>query len=262
VFKPLAALGVLNAVVLFCLTEMVVPETTARFNSIYLQEVNKVSAVATVERNIWKKRDRAIYKIDRYDPVNQVMFGFTAYHVDDQFRLVKRLDSRRGEFVGNRWVLRDTLSQDIDPETGGSHVVFHEQLTVSLDLKPEVLKQVAKNSEEMNYRDLSAFIQQVEAEGDDATRYRVDLYNKAAFPVVCLVMCLFGTGIAFKRRLKDSLPVMVTCGIAVAFLYWVVMSFCRSLGYGEILPPVVAAWATNLIFLCAGGLILINEAKA
>ena len=110
----------------------------------------------------------------------------------------------------------------------------------------------------MSYNALRALIRKVEAEGYDATRYRVDLNYKIAFPVVCLIMCLVGTGIAVRGKLKEGLPVIVSYGMGIAFLYWIVLSFCVSLGYGEILPPVAAAWAANLIFLCVGGIVLIN----
>lgn len=115
-----------------------------------------------------------------------------------------------------------------------------------------------KTSDEMSFRALRALIQKVEAEKYNATRYRVDLNYKIAFPMVCLIMCFIGTGIAVRGKLKEGLPVIIAYGLAIAFLYYIVLSLCVNLGYGEILPPVVAAWAANLLFLCGGGVLLIN----
>ena len=47
-----------------------------------------------------------------------------------------------------------------------------------------------------------------------------------------------------------GLPVIIALGIGTAFLYWIFYSFCLSLGYGEMLPPAIAAWTANLVFLC------------
>lgn len=257
-FRPVAVLGILSTLFLFCLSELVVPATTARVNRIWLQDVQKVSALATQEKNIWIKGDNAVFNITQYDPVNQVMYGFSAYYVDGDFRLVKRLDAEQGSFQNNKWEFENLLLQELNPITGQPEVTFHDRESLIIELLPDDLEQVAKTSDEMSFRDLRALIKKVEEEGFDATRYRVDLNDKIAFPVVCLIMCFVGTGIAVRGTLKEGLPVIVAYGMVVAFLYYIIRTFFITLGYGGYLPPVVAAWAANILFLCGGGLLLIN----
>jgi lipopolysaccharide export system permease protein len=64
-------------------------------------------------------------------------------------------------------------------------------------------------------------------------------------------MGLIGIGLTARRQLRSGLPISIMYGLTIGFTFWVFQSFCLSLGYGEILPPIVAAWAANLIFLCA-----------
>ena len=40
--------------------------------------------------------------------------------------------------------------------------------------------------------------------------------------------------------------------IGIAFLYWTGYGLFTSLGYGEVLPPLVAAWMANVVFLFFG----------
>jgi lipopolysaccharide export system permease protein len=61
-----------------------------------------------------------------------------------------------------------------------------------------------------------------------------------------------GVGIAANRKIGSSLPGAIAVGIGAAFLYWILHSFCVSLGRGEVLPPVVAAWTANFVFACFG----------
>ena len=96
--------------------------------------------------------------------------------------------------------------------------------------------------------------------GYDAVAYRVDLHAKPAFPVVCLIMGAVGVGIAAHRRTGSSLPGALSIGIGAAFMYWILNSFCISLGRGEVLPPVVAAWAANFVFACFGGIMVQSAA--
>ena len=64
--------------------------------------------------------------------------------------------------------------------------------------------------------------------------------------------------IAFRGKMKEGLPVSIAYGIGIAFLYWIFYSFCVSLGYGEMLPPIIAAWTANFIFLAFAVFILLN----
>ena len=119
------------------------------------------------------------------------------------------------------------------------------------------LKRVMRKSEEMSFKELLSYIEKVETEGYDATSYRVDLQAKIAFPFVCIVLCLVATGISFRGRISEGLPVVIAYGLGIVFLYWIFNSFCISLGYGEMLPPLIAVWTANLIAACVGVLILL-----
>lgn len=255
-FKPVAALGVLGAVLLFLLSDIVVPAAMTRANRILLQEV-KGEEAALIE-NIWIKGDHSFFKIGQYDPEGQVIYGLTAYYLDDQSRFSRRMDANRGEYKEGRWVLQDLLVQKFDPGTEAPKVSFSSHKAVNIELQPEQLLEIAPETDEMSCKTLQAVIDKMEAEGDDANRYRVDLQNKVAFPVVCLLMCLIGTAIAVRGKLKGGLPAIVSYGIGIAFLYYIVWSICISFGYGGILPPVAAAWAPHVIFLCVGGVALIS----
>ena len=137
-------------------------------------------------------------------------------------------------------------------------VTYRARSPAKLEFVPEDLRRVAKKCEEMSYGELSAYIQGVEEEGYDATSYRVDLSAKIAFPLVCVIMSIVGTGLALWRKKKEGFASSIVYGIGMAFLYWTLYSFCLSLGYGGILPPMIAAWLTNVIFACLGTLMLLN----
>lgn len=257
-FKPVLAIGVAASAVLFLFSEVVVPITAQKANQIWLGEVRKESTILSKEKNIWIKRNRAIIHITFYNPEQKVIYGITANQFDKDFRLARRIDARSGTFHDGRWVLSEVVEQRLDKTDNAYQVAFHEQKTESLDFFPEDLKRVIKRSEAMNFKELLEYIRRVEAEGYDATVYTVDLWAKTAFPLICVIMCVLGTGISFRGRVREGLPLSIVYGIGVSFLYWIFLSFCMSLGYGEMLPPFVAAWTANFVFLCFGVLMMLN----
>ena len=256
--KPILAIGFAFSFLLFFLSEAVVPITMTTANRIWLNEVKKEQAVATRENNIWMKTPNGIMHVRHYNPAEKTLYKVTLNTFDDHFRLIRRLDAERGVFSNGQWVLYDILEQNLD-DTGSSYTIaFHDSMPVQLDMNPERLKQVAKKTSEMDIKELYDYIHTIEDEGYSATQYRVDFHSKIAFPFVCIILVLAGVGIACKNRMKDGLPSGIAYGIGMAFLYWVLNSFCISLGYGEMLPPIIAAWATNAVFLCFGIIMLMQ----
>lgn len=256
--KPVLLIGLVLSGLVFLLAEMIVPVTMAKANNIWLREVRHERAMASREKNIWIKGNHLITHIRDYDPRTQTIFGVTLNYFDDEFRVSRRIDARKGMFTAGRWVLEDTIVQRLRPEDGSYAITFYDKQIERLDFVPDDLERVAKKAEEMGFFELKDLIAKTEAEGYDASRYRVDLHAKIAFPVVCILMCMVGTGIAIREKNKEGLPVSIAYGIGIAFLYWIVYSFCLSLGKSGMLPPIVAAWATNLIFMSLGVTILMN----
>lgn len=256
--KPLLMIGIMMSVLLFGIAETIVPDTIALSNRIYRVEIKKKSLLTTSGENIWIKGNRQIVHIQHYNPANQSIFGVSLYEFDQNFHLARRIDAERGTFTGGGWHFHDSLQQTLKPDKKTYDIRFRDEHPVQLDLLPMDLKSVIKKSEEMGFKELLDYIHKVEAEGYDATTYRVDLHSKVAFPLICVMMCMAGVGIAVRSSLKDKLPLAIIYGIGVSFFFWVIYSFCLSLGYGGMLPPVVAAWIPMIIFSSVGGLLLLH----
>jgi lipopolysaccharide export system permease protein len=255
--RPILFLGLLITVGLFFLSEIVVPITISKANEIWRREVKKYTITST-HKNIWFKGHHSISHISYFNPKDQTISGITLNYFDQQFRLTRRIDAAKGRFKQGRWVLTDTMEQVLNPKTGSYDVEVQNEKVEDIDFLPEDLQRAAKKSEEMSFQELYRYVQDVEAEGYDATPYRVDFHGKFALPVACLILCIIGTGITLRKNTNQGLSVPIIYGITVVFLYWISQSFCLSLGYGGMLSPVIAAWTANFIFACVAGFSLLN----
>jgi lipopolysaccharide export system permease protein len=258
VFKPALVMGLIFTALLFSLGEVLVPITMGGANEIWKNEVKKKSAVTTRKKNIWIKGNRTIAHITYFRPSDKTIFGVTLNCFDKSFRLIKRVDAQKGVYRGGTWHLFNVVQQDLMKDDGSYKVSHRVESPVNLEFLPEDLNKAVKKCEEMSYGELSAYIRDVEEEGYDATSYKVDLNAKIAFPFVCVIMTIMGSSLAFWRKKKEGLAGSIFYGLGIAFLYWILYSFCLSLGYGGMLPPVIAAWLTNVIFACVGTLMLLN----
>ena len=248
--RPIIIIGIVFAGLLFLLSESMVPISISKANHIWQVEIKKKTTMTARQKNIWIKGHRSIYFISYFNPKDLTVSGITLNYFDHDFKLIRRIDAPKGKFQNGHWVLYDLMEQDLDSQSGDYRINFHDEQIQQIDFSPEDLKRAAKKSEEMNFRELYAYVQAVESEGYDATPYRVDFHAKFALPVACIILCLIATGIAAKRRSRESISLVVAYGIGIVFLYWILNSFCLSLGYGGLLPPVIAAWISNFVFGC------------
>jgi len=253
---PVVVIGLCLSFALFFFTETITPITNARAHKIV--EKSKKKMVRSKEQNLWIRGDKSIIHISFYNPRDKHIMGVTIVYFDEGFHVKRRIDAKKGEFENGKWILSDCLSQTFDGQVDGGKAVYTGSEVLDMELKPEDLKRVEQESAEMSYSSLSKYIFKVETEGYDATKYRVDLYAKTAYPFVCLIMSLFGSGIALRGKTREGMAVSFAYGIITAFCYWGVYSFCLSLGYGDMIPPMIAAWAANMIFVCIGGILMLS----
>lgn len=256
--KPVIVLSVVAAFLSFFLDEHIVPGTMLKANNIKNQEIKKKKTAKFRNYNIWFKHHRMITHIKYFDPSNSTIMGLSSYRFDDDFNLIQRIDAEEGVFADNHWELSNCMVQKLNHSKDTYKVSVHTSLQEDLKLSPDDFLQGIQNSVEMNFRDLMALIRKVEAEGYDATSYRVDLYAKSAYPFTCVILALVGISLTARKRLRDGIAISISYGIGIGFLYYIFHNFCVSLGYGGVLPPILAAWMANLIFLSGSVTLVLN----
>jgi lipopolysaccharide export system permease protein len=245
----LACLGVAFAT--FLVSELVVPVTSARGNRIWSRDVEKRDPNLFYGSNqIWYKGSDWIYWIRHFDSRNQVMGDPVMYFFDRSFRLVKIIEGRKGIWMDGRWQLEDVVVQEADSE-GRYRIKRLDRLPLDIPETPESFVKGLKKPEEMSYWRLRRYADAVRQEGYDNSRYLVDMNIKISFPFICVVLGIVGIPIALGLK-RGGVPVAAALGVGICFLCLLTLGFSRSLGLLGALPPVLAAWLTNVLFVLAG----------
>ena len=66
-------------------------------------------------------------------------------------------------------------------------------------------------------------------------------------------MVVLGIPFALRNSRSGGVAVGIGSSIAIGFTYFVINAILLSYGRSDVLPPVVAAWGANLIFVMGGG---------
>jgi lipopolysaccharide export LptBFGC system permease protein LptF len=109
----------------------------------------------------------------------------------------------------------------------------------------------------LGFAELRAHIASLEALGFDTVPLQVQLHRKLAFPAVGLIMTLLGIPFSFTVARRGALY-GIGASVVIAIVYWACLGIFEALGNNALLPPLLAAWAPNLLFGAAGTYLMLT----
>jgi lipopolysaccharide export system permease protein len=257
---PLYAMGVLLAALSFLVAEGIMPEANRRARDILQTDIK-----GTSRRNLGSRidvtylgRENRFYVINRYDigrdtMVEPMIQEFAGEH------LVRRLDAEKAFYREGTWVLVSGVERRF--VEGGDEVAAPFDTLVA-DF-PEVPSDFAKEEtrpDEMSFPDLRRYTARVRESGASVDRYRTELHLRLSFPLANVIVILIASSLAVQVR-RGGVALGFGFSLAIAFAYWSLIRAGQVLGYNGTLPPPVAAWLGNAIFLAVGGTLLYRTPK-
>jgi lipopolysaccharide export system permease protein len=260
VTAPLAVVSILIAVATFVWGETVVPASAKRWNQVWNQEVKKKSAAGVFAgREVWYHGRAGFYNINRVAPRQQTLYGLTIYQVRQRdFRPTRVIEVASATWNGTDWTLANVHTRYIDAD--GIHDRPGAPHDFTLPERFDDFTVVTIESEEYSYAMLRRQIKSLMSKGIDVSESWVDLHLKLALPAASVVMMLLAVPLTARGTRATSLPAAAGLGFAIGFSYFIVVAFARTLGQSHALPPLVAAWAGNVVFsLLAGYCLLAAE---
>ena len=100
----------------------------------------------------------------------------------------------------------------------------------------------------MSVAEIRQEIEEVEAEGMDATHFKVDYYVKWAAPIGCLVLPTLALFFAVGGPPFPGAALTGIVSVVAAITFILATGVSTSLGYGKGLDPMVAGWAPSGLF--------------
>jgi lipopolysaccharide export system permease protein len=255
---PIIAISVLIGIVCFFLSESIVPITSSKANNIWNIRVEKRDSKGAYKlSHLWYRGKDSIYQIRAYDSRNNTIEGLSIFFLDKDFRLIKRIDARKAAWINNRWYLNEGLIQHMEPDGSRKSARFTNH-TIQLPEEPQNFERSMKAPEEMSFWELRRYTKKIRQEGYDSRSCQVDLHIKIAFPFICPVLTLVGIPLALRRK-RSGIPLSITLGIGISFLYLLTFGLSRSLAISGALPPLLGALIANLLFSLFGIYLMLAE---
>jgi lipopolysaccharide export system permease protein len=258
VSAPVLGVGLLVAIGAGLFQELALPVLNERGDEVDRVKIRGQAPKHLQSRSrLWvRSADSRFYRVELLNPSTNDLYGVTILELDRDFRLTGRLDARRAHWSVGGWELSDGAYREVSADGKVLEVPF---VRTALDLKEELddFLRIQKPVSTMSFRELRDYIAQLEAAGFQIRKYLVELYSKLSFPLVNLVMVLVAIPFALQsprggRLVGVGLAIMIMAGYLV--VHYVALAFARA----DLLPPLIAAWTANVIFMGIGVSLLLR----
>ena len=208
---------------------------------------------------IYGMHDRVFY-YKYFDQAELSMLGVNVYEIDPAyFRLKRHITAERARWEPSldAWVFQNGRSWDMDASCQecaptrvdnftGSTRTFRE-----IEETPDYFVHEVKQSQQMNFQELEAYIAELQQSGFDTVPLQVQLNKKFSVPLFALIMAMVSIPFAFVAGNRGAMA-GVGLSLAIAIAYWSVGQLFEQVGNLNQLPPRIAAWSPDVIFSLAG----------
>jgi len=108
-----------------------------------------------------------------------------------------------------------------------------------------------KNPEDMRFAELRRFVAALQRSGGNADELKVELAQKIAVPVTCIIIALFGAPLATSTQ-RGGAAYGIAISLATTVLFLMMIQLTKAVGAKGLIPPYLAAWIPNAMFSVAG----------
>ncbi len=249
---PMLALGLAASLLLLVNAELVVPKSYEHMEYIERVAIRKQGIHAVFKRNnIWFRSHDMILQAQMFDPPSKTLKGVVIWTLDSSMNPLSRIDAEEARFKDNRWVLVHAQQRDFS-QAAGYPTRTAETMEVAINLKIDDLRVLDNNADNLSFRKLSEYADNLRRGGYQAYRYLTMMHAKLSAPFSAFVMVILGIPFALRNSRSGGIALGIGASIAIGFAYFVANAILLSYGRGGVLPPLVAAWGANFIFVLGG----------
>lgn len=232
-------------IVVMILGEFVVPQTDKEAYSMRDQAVSGQQTVSN-KYGVWVKDGDAFISIGRMNSQAE-LFDVQLYFFDKKMKLEMALLARKASYQQGGWLLTNiSKTQFLDNKTQVYHLDKYEWKT---ELTPKKIEVVLSDPERMAMRDVYNYINYLEENEQDASRYWLTFWRKAVLPFTIVVMMLLSVSFIFGGLRTVTMGTRLIFGIASGFVFHVSGELFgpASLVFG--LPPLLGALLPSFLVL-------------
>jgi len=225
--------------------EVVSPYTEQRAHQLRATALSNNRSLET-GKGFWVRDGNTFINVTQVLPGNR-MNGLYIYEFDDEHRLRVATYADRGLYEDGEWTLEGISQSEIGPDgvTGRSVTEANWRSR----FKPELAEVVSVRLASLSIPGLMRYIDYLQSNGLDITRYQLALWSKLIHPLTTVVMIFIALPLVLGRLGSVSIAQRILAGIVIAVTFLVVEQLASHVALTVGVNPIIAACAPTLLIL-------------
>lgn len=248
--RPLVIVALLLCAMQYVVNEGFAPYHYVENKRILMEEIKKISAADPESQTHVRLIGSGgrFWFAQFYDAKGASLRRVTLQTLDPP-TLSRRIDAERAQYeAGGVWRFEDGYLRIFRDSTETS-IRFQEYATSALTEEPRDFARRNLDPFHSGMRELLRFARRVRESGGETQKHMTNFHLRASYPLSGLIMVLLGAGLGMRVIRGGNIAVGIGISLAVGFAYFALIRFGQALGYNGTLPPAVAAWIGNVVFL-------------
>lgn len=250
--RPYIIGGAFLGITLYIANQYFVPranQVRGAFESKYIDGNNSYNALISTSSNIYLRIDSFTYAgILAYDTLTKRGASVYMYKVlDGKVVQNTRADGIVWDTSAKKWRMESMVDRKL--LSLKEEIAFEPTKMMNFNFKPYDLSRDKYTKDKLTSPELKRFIRLEELRGSEGlNELKIELYRRDATCVTVFLLTLIGAIVAGKK-VRGGSGVHLAIGFAIAALFIVTDRFSTIFSTKGNLPPLIAAWIPNLVFL-------------
>ena len=209
----------------------------------------------------YKLEDNKFVYMESFSAWNNTAYNFTLEQITDD-HMVSKLSAESAQWDSTKgcWKLRNYIIRDYG-EGLQDHIRSGKQLDTTLSLTVDDFYRNKYTLERLNLSDLDALIETQIMRGDASVKdAQSEKQRRYSMPFSAFILTIIGVALSTKKR-RGGIGVNVAAGIALGFSYILFMQFSDMFVMTDTLPPSIAIWLPNMLYIVIAGILYILAPK-
>jgi LPS export ABC transporter permease LptF/LPS export ABC transporter permease LptG len=251
---PLLVAGLLLAGAMLLVDETYLPYANQRQDALRNQIKGRPPQTYTHPQRWIFGENSKIYNYDLFSPLQNLFGGLSVIELDPAtFNVRRRIFANRAQWSPSQksWLLESGWVRDFSGGTIKRFDQFTVQAFPELTEPPEYFNREVRQAFQMDWSELSRYIEGLRRAGFDVANLTVQWHVKIAYPLIAPISMLLAIPFAFLVGARGAIG-GVALGVAIGIGYWSIARLMEAMGGVGQLPPFLAAWSPDLIFFFIG----------
>ncbi len=246
---PLIVVSILLAFLNFWFNDSIVTDSYAKKVKLYNALVRRNISLDNRNVTVISDDNRVIYFAGEFRNDKRELLDLLLIFLNRDGSFLKRIDARRANWEGSKWVLYDCSIYEMNSEDG--KVVFRRENIYRdpmIKKEPCAFKVITRKVDEMSFRDALEWVRTLKKAGLPYREALTNLYKKISFSLTPIIVALLAASIGSTFK-KNVLLMSLIAALSVSVVYYASQMFFSLLAKNGYIPPVWGAWFPFFLFL-------------